>query len=90
MSETTEIEALLEAHELIVVEREQARHEFDSGEFTDGHTNGLSEARNRVEQCILNRVNNLECHKGDDPREVAKAMKEAIGKRNEKCAAKWR
>lgn len=56
MSDTQEIEALLEAHELIVVEREDARHEFaEDDEFKRGHMNGLSEARNRVEECILER-----------------------------------
>lgn len=54
-----EIEALLEAHELIVVEREDARHEFgEKDKFTQGHLNGLSEARNRIEQAIIERVDN--------------------------------
>lgn len=48
--------ALLEAHELIVQEAMIAMREMDSDEFSEGHINGLKEARNRVEQLILGRV----------------------------------
>lgn len=57
------VEALLEAHELIIVEREDAKEQMEDNEFANGHINGLNEARNRVEQCIVSRVNHLECFK---------------------------
>ena len=51
------INALLEAHEAIIVEREDAKHEFsDTSElFPEGHLNGLNEARNRIEELIEDR-----------------------------------
>jgi hypothetical protein len=53
---TDEVIALLEAHESIVVEREEAKEMMDCNEFSDGHINGLNEARNRIEECIINRI----------------------------------
>ena len=52
-----DLDALLEAHEAIIVEREDAKHEFsDTSEpFPEGHVNGLNEARNRIEELIRNR-----------------------------------
>lgn len=51
-----DIIALLEAHESIIMEREEGREMMDNSEFKRGHINGLNEARNRVEECILRRV----------------------------------
>jgi hypothetical protein len=46
------IVALLEAHERVIVEREEAKEEMTDSEFTKGHINGLNEARNRIEETI--------------------------------------
>lgn len=54
-----DIEALLHAHELIVQQRENDKREFNHPNMENwarGHINGLNEARNRVEQAILERV----------------------------------
>lgn len=50
----SEVHALLEAHDYIGREIGSATPAED--EFQDGHVNGLKEARNRVEQAILDRV----------------------------------
>lgn len=50
-------QALLEAHELLVEERCKMEEGMEyNDEFEEGHINGLDEARNRVEQLILERV----------------------------------
>jgi len=46
------LEALFEAHEYIIVEREDAINQMPQDDFSDGHINGLNEARNRIEQLI--------------------------------------
>jgi len=54
-----EIAALLEAHEAIIVEREDWKHTADNVDsddlFSGGNVNGLNEARNRVEELIQER-----------------------------------
>ena len=50
------VEALLEAHELVVEQRVDDEREMPTDEFTEGHINGLKEARNRVEEAILGHV----------------------------------
>lgn len=47
------LRALLEAHEKIIVEREEIKEMSSNSEFTDGHINGLNEARNRIEEIVV-------------------------------------
>lgn len=46
------LEGLIAAHDYICREIGHAEAEMDGDEFTEGHLNGLKEARNRVEQAI--------------------------------------
>lgn len=47
------LRALLEAHEKIIVEREEMKEMSSDSEFTEGHINGLNEGRNRIEEIIV-------------------------------------
>jgi len=49
----SELRALLDAHESIIVEREEAKKMMDESTFREGHINGLNEARNRIEEVIM-------------------------------------
>lgn len=56
MPENDSIEALLRAHDYVCREIGHARMGMNEGEWGEGHINGLKEARNRVEQAMLEEV----------------------------------
>jgi len=61
MSEVDAVtEALLVAHGRVSEEIGDGRAEMEDTEWADGHRNGLHEARNRIEETILDYVDSEE------------------------------